>query len=82
MLARWMISGIRFYRRALSPLKPPSCRFEPTCSAYGLEAVERFGAGRGAWLTFRRIIRCHPFCRGGYDPVPERAGPAATDDRS
>lgn len=70
MLKRVMIGGIRFYRRALSPLKPPSCRFEPTCSAYALEAVERYGPGRGGWLALRRLLRCHPFCRGGYDPVP------------
>lgn len=70
MLQRWMIGGVRFYRRALSPLKPPSCRFQPTCSAYALEAIERHGAARGGWLTLRRILRCHPFCRGGYDPVP------------
>jgi putative membrane protein insertion efficiency factor len=70
MLQRWMIGAVRFYRRALSPLKPPSCRFHPTCSAYALEAIERHGAARGGWLTLRRILRCHPFCRGGYDPVP------------
>lgn len=70
MLKRAMTSSIRFYQRALSPLKPPSCRFEPTCSAYALEAIERYGPGRGAWLTARRLLRCHPFCRGGYDPVP------------
>lgn len=65
-----MIAGIRFYRRAVSPLRPPTCRFHPSCSAYGLEAIERYGARRGAWLTVRRLLRCHPFCRGGYDPVP------------
>lgn len=70
MLARALTGGIRFYRRAISPLMPPSCRFYPTCSAYGLEAIERYGAGRGTWLTVRRLARCHPFCKGGYDPVP------------
>lgn len=70
MLKRALIGGIRFYRRALSPLKPPVCRFEPTCSAYALEAVERYGALRGSWLAARRLLRCHPFHEGGYDPVP------------
>lgn len=65
-----MIGSIRFYQRALSPLKPPSCRFYPTCSQYALEAVERHGPARGAWLATRRLLRCHPFCKGGYDPVP------------
>lgn len=65
-----MIAGIRFYRRALSPLTPASCRFTPTCSAYALEAVERYGAARGGWLAARRLLRCQPFARGGYDPVP------------
>jgi uncharacterized protein len=67
---RALIRAIRFYRAGISPLKPPVCRFEPTCSAYGLEAVTRYGALKGSWLTIRRILRCHPFCRGGYDPVP------------
>ncbi|CAN5702464.1 membrane protein insertion efficiency factor YidD [soil metagenome] len=70
MLTKMMIGSIRFYRKGISPLLPASCRFYPTCSAYGLEAVERYGAARGSWLTARRILRCHPFCRGGYDPVP------------
>jgi uncharacterized protein len=70
MLQRILIGGIRFYRKGVSPLLPSSCRFEPTCSAYGLEAVERYGAWKGTWLTTRRILRCQPFCRGGYDPVP------------
>jgi uncharacterized protein len=70
VLARLMISAIRFYRRGISPLKPPVCRFYPTCSEYGLEAVERYGAARGGWLLLRRILRCQPFSRGGFDPVP------------
>lgn len=70
VLKRALIGAVRFYRTAISPLKPPVCRFEPTCSAYALEALERYGAARGSWLTFRRLIRCHPLCRGGYDPVP------------
>jgi uncharacterized protein len=70
MLKRAMMGAIRFYRKGISPLKPPVCRFEPTCSAYALEAIERYGAARGAWLSVRRILRCQPFCKGGYDPVP------------
>jgi uncharacterized protein len=70
MLKRPLMAAVRFYRKALSPLKPPVCRFEPTCSAYALEALERYGAARGSWLTLKRLLRCHPFCAGGYDPVP------------
>ncbi|MFP7169245.1 membrane protein insertion efficiency factor YidD [Terribacillus sp. 7520-G] len=61
---------IRFYRRFISPLTPPSCRFYPTCSQYGLEAIKRHGAWKGGWLTVKRISKCHPFHRGGFDPVP------------
>ena len=63
----WMI---RAYRAYVSPLKPPSCRYAPTCSAYALEAVQRHGALKGGWLALRRFLRCHPFHKGGYDPVP------------
>jgi uncharacterized protein len=70
MLEKALIGAIRFYRKGISPLLPPSCRFYPTCSAYGLEAIQRHGAARGSWLTLKRILRCHPFCKGGYDPVP------------
>ena len=66
----WMI---RFYRRFLSPLRPPCCRFIPTCSAYALEAVEKYGALKGGFLALRRILRCYPFHRQKsieYDPVP------------
>ena len=65
-----MLAAIRFYRSAISPLTPPSCRFQPTCSAYALEAIEKYGAARGGWLAFRRLLRCQPFCKGGHDPVP------------
>lgn len=66
---------IRFYRKNISPMSPPSCRFLPTCSAYALEAVEVHGALRGSWLTLRRLLRCHPFHRDQsfvYDPVPPK----------
>jgi hypothetical protein len=62
---------IRLYQLTLSPLLPPSCRFTPSCSHYGYEAFQRHGFFKGAWLTVRRISRCHPFNPGGYDPVPE-----------
>ena len=64
----WMI---RLYRRFISPLKPPACRFYPTCSSYALEAITKFGAIRGGLLSVKRILKCHPFHPGGHDPVPE-----------
>ncbi|MBO2531283.1 MAG: membrane protein insertion efficiency factor YidD [Thermoactinomycetaceae bacterium] len=64
------LGAIRFYRRFISPLKPPTCRFYPTCSEYGLTAISRYGVLRGGWLTVKRIAKCHPFHPGGYDPVP------------
>jgi putative membrane protein insertion efficiency factor len=67
---RAMLAAIRFYRRHISPALPPSCRFTPTCSAYALEAIERYGPLKGGWMAFRRILRCNPFHPGGYDPVP------------
>ena len=69
-MKRVFILLIRFYRNFLSPLKPPSCRYIPTCSEYALLAVERYGAWKGGWLAVKRILRCHPFHVGGYDPVP------------
>lgn len=65
-----LIAMIRFYRKYLSPLKPPCCRFIPTCSEYALEAVSKYGAWKGGWLAVKRICKCHPFHKGGYDSVP------------
>lgn len=65
-----LIAMIRFYRKYLSPLKPPCCRFIPTCSEYALEAVLKYGAWKGGWLAVKRICKCHPFHKGGYDSVP------------
>ncbi|WP_081458460.1 membrane protein insertion efficiency factor YidD [Solidesulfovibrio fructosivorans] len=70
-----LIWVITFYRLALSPLKPPCCRFVPTCSEYAIEALERFGVVRGGLLALWRILRCHPFARGGFDPVPQALWP-------
>lgn len=68
---KWvMMAMIRFYKRFISPLKPQTCRFYPSCSSYALEAVSRFGAMRGGYLAVRRLLKCHPFHAGGYDPVP------------
>jgi putative membrane protein insertion efficiency factor len=64
------VSLIRGYQLAISPLFPASCRYYPTCSAYGIEAFKRHGTLKGMWLTISRILRCHPFRSGGYDPVP------------
>lgn len=62
---------VKFYRKFISPLKIPCCRFYPTCSAYAVEAFTKHGAIKGLGLTVWRILRCNPFCKGGYDPVPE-----------
>ncbi len=69
-MKRLALAAIRFYQGSLSALKPPSCRFQPTCSEYGYQAIARHGLLKGGWLTLRRLGRCHPFDAGGYDPVP------------
>ncbi|MDR3092267.1 MAG: membrane protein insertion efficiency factor YidD [Clostridiales bacterium] len=66
-----LILAVKFYRKFVSPCFPPACRFYPSCSAYALLALSRHGAARGLLLAARRVLRCHPFCAGGYDPVPE-----------
>jgi putative membrane protein insertion efficiency factor len=71
-LADRMIAAVRIYQRRISPTRPPCCRFTPTCSAYAVQALERHGARRGAWLSVRRLVRCRPGAAGGVDPVPAR----------
>ncbi|MDP9066475.1 MAG: membrane protein insertion efficiency factor YidD [Pseudomonadota bacterium] len=72
IVRRVLLKLIRAYQLALSPLLGPRCRFYPSCSSYAHSAIERHGLGRGIWLGMRRILRCHPFAEGGYDPVPGR----------
>ena len=67
-----MCLPIHFYRRAISPILPPLCRYTPTCSAYALEALKKHGPLRGSWLAIKRICRCHPWGGSGYDPVPDK----------
>ena len=74
--ARLLMVPIAGYRRFVSPLLPPRCRFAPSCSEYALTALAVYGAARGLWLAVKRIARCHPFHPGGYDPVPTRVHPA------
>lgn len=64
------IFALRGYKRFISPLLPPMCRFEPTCSVYAMQAIEKYGIMRGVWLGARRLLRCHPLNPGGWDPVP------------
>ena len=71
MIRKGMIACIRFYQKFLSPLKRTHCKFTPTCSQYALEAIEKYGAVKGGWLAFKRLLRCNPFYKGDYfDPVP------------
>lgn len=72
LVRRGLELPIRAYRRWISPYKPAMCRFAPTCSQYALDALRAHGAVGGSWLALKRIARCHPLCRGGYDPVPPR----------
>lgn len=70
MMRTILLVLVRLYQRLISPMLPPSCRFAPTCSQYAAEAIERHGAVRGSWLALARVARCHPWHRGGFDPVP------------
>jgi len=79
MVARFLSMLVRGYQRFLSPALPPACRFTPSCSAYAVTALERYGAARGSWLALRRLARCHPWNPGGYDPVPDRNQRQVTD---
>lgn len=74
LVRRIATAPLRFYRRFLSPFKPPMCRFSPTCSQYAIEALEAHGLVRGSVLAMWRLLRCQPFARGGYDPVPPARG--------
>ncbi len=70
LIKKILIAIIKLYKFAISPIFPSSCRFYPTCSSYSIEAIEKFGAGKGSILAVKRIFKCHPFHPGGYDPVP------------
>ncbi len=70
MLGRLLMLPIRFYRKFISPLTPPSCRFTPTCSEYAIQAITKHGPFKGTWLAVKRVLRCHPWGGSGYDPVP------------
>lgn len=69
-MKRVLIALVKFYRSAISPYRSPCCNYTPTCSQYALEALEKYGALKGGYLAVRRILRCNPFHKGGYDPVP------------
>ncbi|MEK3937564.1 membrane protein insertion efficiency factor YidD [Sporosarcina sp. FSL W7-1349] len=71
-MKKLLIGLIKIYQKVISPLTPPSCRFYPTCSHYGIEAIAKHGTWKGGWLTIKRISKCHPFHEGGFDPVPEK----------
>lgn len=80
MIRKILLAPIRFYQYAISPFMAPHCRYYPTCSEYTAQAITRFGALRGVWMGTRRILRCHPWAEGGYDPVPD--APSTHDTRN
>lgn len=92
MMRSLLIGLVKLYRLTLSPWLGTACRFEPTCSRYAIEALDKHGAARGSWLTVCRLARCHPFCAGGHDPVPEQpsglfsrllsSNPTSSDEKS
>ncbi|HSE40587.1 MAG TPA: membrane protein insertion efficiency factor YidD [Acidobacteriota bacterium] len=69
IVSRGVLGLLRFYKRFISPILIPACRFTPTCSEYMMDAVRRYGALKGIWMGIKRILRCNPFCKGGFDPV-------------
>ena len=69
MMKKICIALIQFYKKAISPYLPDACRYTPTCSEYAMEAISKYGAAKGGWMAFKRILRCNPFHKGGYDPV-------------
>ncbi|WP_416350317.1 membrane protein insertion efficiency factor YidD [Mammaliicoccus lentus] len=71
-MKKLFIKLIRLYQRYISPLTPPTCRFHPTCSNYAIEAISEYGVLKGTWLAIKRILKCHPFHPGGFDPVPTK----------
>jgi uncharacterized protein len=73
MMRTALLAALKAYRLLLSPWLGSACRFEPTCSAYAMQAIEQHGAGAGSWLMLKRVARCHPWCDGGHDPVPAQA---------
>lgn len=77
MMARVLIFLIQLYRNTVSPLRLPTCRFTPTCSQYAVEALSEYGVVRGGWLSIVRLVKCGPWHRGGWDPIPERRAPHA-----
>ncbi|HPZ95059.1 MAG TPA: membrane protein insertion efficiency factor YidD [Mycobacterium sp.] len=81
-VARLLVNVIEMYRHMVSPLRPPSCRFMPTCSQYAVEALTTFGLLRGCWLTVLRLGKCGPWHRGGWDPIPDRAQDVRPELRS
>ena len=81
-MKKLLLKGIRAYQKQVSPRKRACCRFYPTCSQYAYTAVERYGALRGGWMAARRIALCHPFSKGGYDPVPEGPSPIVRRDEN
>lgn len=80
-MRKLLILLINFYRKCISPLKLPCCRFTPTCSKYAIEAITVHGAFKGTMLAIWRVLRCNPFCKGGYDPVPERKSSLKITDK-
>lgn len=69
MIKLIFLDAIRLYKLVISPILPAACRFEPTCSDYAYRAIRKYGVLKGSWMSFKRILRCNPFCKGGYDPV-------------